>query len=257
MGIGLLAIISIGLIGGVIFVLNQYLVITPREAGIPTTAQQSDRSVLNSTPSPALAQSATPVATPEPTVDLIDLETRMQDWPEEVTLASPATFPGEKVVPAGAIVKLLTAGPDVEVEYQDEQATLSADQTDLVARVLSHRAQVAKDLGIEHEIAELRAAREKSAEEARDRELERVYGKSPTHEDAYFAVKLYLKQKMKQLDSIEIISLSPAAPADYNGKKCWAVKVQFRSRDEIGVADVETGTAYLNGDEALGYEKSE
>jgi hypothetical protein len=255
--IGLLAFISLGLIGGVLFLLNQYFVIVPREAVSTPTNRQSDQAALFSTPAPKPMAPATPEATPAPAVDLIELESRMQDWPEEVTLERSATFPGELVASAGTKVKLISAGPEVEIEYLGEQAKILANQTDLVARVLSHRAQVAKELSIDRQIAGLRTAREQNQEVAKNQELERVHGKTPTHEDAYFATKTYLKQLMKVPDSLEIISVSQVAPSDYNGKKCWATKVQFRTRDEIGVGVLESGVIYLSGDQVLGYEKAE
>lgn len=250
------AVISVLLIGGVVLLLNKYVVIMPRESPAPTPA------VVKAVVKPVVQETAPqPVVVVEPTppltVDLLELKSRMQDWPDEVTLASQAVFPGDVTAPAGTNVKLISAGPEVEVEYQDGTAKLSADQTDLVARVLSHRAQAAKESEIDRGVAGLSADRIKKAAEAREKEIERLYGKEPSHEDAYFGAKTYLKQTAKDPDSVEMISASPTFPAEFGGRKCWASKVMFHTRDEMGFSKEESGTIYIDGDKAIGYERTQ
>jgi len=247
------AVISVLLIGAIVLVFNKYFVITLRENPAPTPAVKAELkpAVPVATPQPVVVMEPTP----PPTVDLIELKSRMQDWPDEVTLATAAVFPGDVTAPAGTNVKLISAGPEVEVEYQDQTAKLLADQTDLVARILSHRAQAARELEIDRSMEGLASAHLKEEADARQKEIENVYGKAPSHEEAYFSAKTYLKQAAKDPDSVEMISASPAVPAEFGGRKCWATKVLFRTRDEMGFSKEESGTAYIEGDKAIGYER--
>jgi len=249
------AVISVLLIGGIILVLNKYFVITLRENPAPAPVIKAEVKPAASVAAPQPVVEMAP--TPPPTVDLMELKSRMQDWPDEVTLATQAVFPGDVTAPAGTNVKLISAGPEVEVEYQDETAKLLADQTDLVARILSHRAQVAKELEIDRTMEGIASVHLKEEADARQKEIENMYGKAPSHEDAYFSVKTYLKQSAKDPDSVEMISASPAVPAEYGGRKCWSTKVLFRTRDEMGFSKQESGTAYIEGDKAIGYEREQ
>jgi len=242
------------LAGATALILNKYVMIVPRENPVATPARQHDATPIPlQTPQPVVQIEPTPA----PTVDLLELESRMQDWPDEVTLASQAVFPGDVVAPAGTNVKLISAGPEVDVEYQDGKAKLSADQTDLVARILAHRAQVAKEQEIDRGLAALAASRAKQETDARTKEIEHIYGKEPSHEDAYFGAKSFLKQSAKDPDSVEMISAGAVYPAEYGGRKCWATKVFFRTRDEMGFSKEESGIAYIEGDKAIGYERSQ
>jgi hypothetical protein len=80
-------------------------------------------------------------------VDLVELRGRRQEWPREVTLLQKTTFPvviGGKVSGSvdllpGTIVQLISAGPEVEVQFHDAKMKLPANQTDLVARVSACR----------------------------------------------------------------------------------------------------------------------
>lgn len=258
----LLAVVSTALAVGVFLVLNKYVIIVPRSEASPSPIAQTQntpvpRAAPASTPEPAAPPAATPAATPAPTVDLADLVSRMQDWPEEVTLSRDATFPGEVVATAGTTVKLITAGPEVEVEYQGQQAKLPADQTDLVSRVLSHRAQIAREMEIERTIARKAMEKARTQTEARSAESDRVYGREPSHDDAYYAVKTYLKQTERDPDSVDIINVSAPFKSEFGGRRCWAATVQFQARDDKGFLKDETGTAYLAGDRVTGYERSQ
>ncbi len=252
MSLAVLAIIATTLLGGVLYVLNQYVVIVPRATvhASPTPAA-AKQPVVQVTPPPE--PSATPE--PEPAIDLVDLQSRMQEWPQEVTLIQDTTFPGSVIAPAGTKVKLLSAGPEVEVDYNGEQAKLLADQTDLEIRVRSHRLQISMEEENRRKLVETRAARAQAEVDSRVRDVERHYGKPPTHNDAYFAVKTYLKETLKDPDTIEVISVSQPYIADYKGGKCWAVKIQFRGKDEVGIIGVQKGVAYINSDKVTDYIK--
>jgi hypothetical protein len=114
----LVAILLAALAGWGVFLFhsNYIIIIAPRDSAAlqesPHPAQTPAAAVvrMTSTPEP----SATPA--PAPTVDLVALESRMQDWPQEVTLTEKATFPGELIAPAGTNVKLISAGREVDVE---------------------------------------------------------------------------------------------------------------------------------------------
>jgi len=252
----LVAIISMLLLGGIFWVLNKYIVISPRNAAPPVPVATPVAVTPTPTPAPVVDTSPTPAPAPT-TVDLVDLQTRMQDWPDVVTLQSQAIFPGETTAPAGTEVKLISAGPEVEVEYQGGQAKLLAEQTDLVARVLAHRAQIAREMEIERKLSELAASRQRSAAEAKAKQFEQMYGKEPSREDAYFAIKTYLKQLQKDPDSVQMTSVSQLFPTEFGGHKCWGAKVMFRLRDAMGFFQNEGGIAYVDGDKAIGYEKTQ
>jgi hypothetical protein len=252
--LALLAFLAIALLGGGIYLLSRYLVIVPRESLQPKPTPVP-APVVVSAPSPTPAPSVTP--TPEPTVDLAELPSRMQDWPEEVALMDAATFPGDVVAPLGTVVKLISAGPEVEVEYEGQEARIPASQTDLVARVLSHRAEVARELETRRQLMEARAQQAKAAEDARVMQIERIYGKPATREDAYYAIKTYLKGTLKEPDSLQVQGISNLYPTDFNGRKCWATKVQFIAKDAVGAAVSQTATAYLSGDNVVGFIQGE
>ena len=254
----LLAVISMVLLGSAFWIFNRNFVISRREISMSRIVESGTIPVQTPTPVPTPQPVVEPTPTPAPTtVDLVDLQTKMQDWPEVVTLQSAAVFPGEVTAPSGTEVKLISAGPEVEVEYQGGQAKLLADQTDVVARVLAHRAQIAREMEIERKLSALAASRLRSATDASARQFEQVYGRMPGRDDAYFAIKTYLKQIQKDPDSVQMGSVSQLFPGEFGGHKCWGAKVTFRLRDAMGYFQSESGIAYVDGDRAIGYEKSQ
>jgi hypothetical protein len=119
--------------------------------------------------------------------------------------------------------------------------------------VLSHRAEIGREEAMQRQIEEQRALQEKYESEAKAKEIERDFGKAPNHDDAYSAIKSHLKEILKDPDSLEMGNVSELYPADFNGRKCWAGKVVYRSRDAMGAYQASSGTAYLEGEIVIGF----
>lgn len=99
---------------------------------------------------------------------------------------------------------------------------------------------------------EQRIAREKQEREAeKARKLASLLGKKPENsawDGSVHTVKRYLKDNLKDPDSVQYIEWSPVSMLEHKGENYWAVRVKYRAKNSFGGYVVSNQMALIRHD---------
>lgn len=279
-------VLVFGLIGIIVSVINPPTN-TPQSSATP-----SPQATAQPTHTPAVAPSATPsVATPEPaqspqtaapktspvtratsptpaSTPAFDTSTVTAiETPKKVALKSAEEFPvasgtGLVTVPPGKLVDVVSRSGDMlRLSYMGGSKDVHHSKTNFAADVQSAReraaivARAAQERAEQAQKAQAAAAQAKQA--AEQAKIESEAGKQPINSEwdgSVSEVEKYMKGHLKDPKSTEYIKWYPVALTEAEGRKAWAVRVKYRSKNSFGGYVIDEGIAVIRHGEVVGYQ---